>query len=175
MKKLYEGLAFAYFLVATLAIMLFAFLLVASAVWSVVAALPRADVVDPVLEGIGLLIIGFAVVETAKFIAEEEILRRRELRSPVESRRSLTKFVTIIVIAASLEALVMVFKTSRANIPDAIYPAALFIAAMAALVALGGYQWLSSRISPAIPPDDPAGHGRDGNGNGGNGGSGEER
>jgi hypothetical protein len=161
MKKLYEGLALAYFIVATLSIMLLAFLLVASALWSIVVALPSEDLVDPVLEGIGLLIIGFAVVETAKFIAEEEILRRRELRSPVESRRSLTKFITIIVIAASLEALVMVFKTSRENIPDAIYPAALFIAAMAALVALGGYQWLSSRINPDIPPGDPSGRGRE--------------
>ncbi|WP_349369140.1 GNAT family acetyltransferase [Salinarimonas sp.] len=166
MKKLYEGLALVYFVIATLAIMLLAFLLIVSAIWNVVVALPAKDVVDPVLEGIGLLIIGFAVVETAKFIAEEEILRRRELRSAVESRRSLTKFVTIIVIAASLEALVMVFKTSRASIPDAIYPAALFIAAMAALVALGGYQWLSSRINPEIPPGDPSGHGRDGNGDG---------
>lgn len=155
MKKLYEGLALAYFVIATLAIMALAFLLVVSALWNVIVAAPSGDVVDPVLEGVGLLIIGFAIVETGKFIAEEEILRRRELRSPVESRRSLTKFVTIIVIAASLEALVMVFKTSRANIPDAIYPAALFIAAMAALVSLGGYQWLSSRINPEIPPSDP--------------------
>ncbi|MGJ3264489.1 MAG: hypothetical protein ACFE0R_14760, partial [Salinarimonas sp.] len=106
MKTLYKGLALTYFVVATLSIMLLAFLLVASALWRVIVAVPSGDVVDPVLEGIGLLIIGFAVVETAKFIAEEEILRRRELRSPVESRRSLTKFVTIIVIAASPEALV---------------------------------------------------------------------
>ncbi|MGP9818463.1 GNAT family acetyltransferase [Salinarimonas sp. NSM] len=160
MKTLYSGLALAYFVVATISIMLLAFLLVASALWRVWVALPSGDVVDPVLEGIGLLIIGFAVVETAKFIAEEEILRRRELRSAVESRRSLTKFITIIVIAASLEALVMVFKTSRASIPDAIYPAALFVAAMSALVALGGYQWLSSRINPEIPPDDATGEGR---------------
>ncbi|MGJ3265351.1 MAG: hypothetical protein ACFE0R_19180, partial [Salinarimonas sp.] len=138
----------------------------------VVGVGPGGAVVDPVLAGSGLLTTGFPVVETGKFIAEEEILRRRELRSPVESRRSLTKFVTIIVIAASPEALVMVFKTSRASIPDAIYPAALFIAAMFALVALGGYQWLSSRINPEIPPGDPSGEGRSGEGRSGEGRSG---
>ena len=52
-------------------------------------------------------------------------------------RRSLTKFITIVVIAASLEALVMVFETSRTDVTRAIYPAALFAAAMVALLALG--------------------------------------
>jgi hypothetical protein len=75
------------------------------------------------------------------------------LRSPLESRLSLTKFITIIVIAASLEALVMVFKTSRTSIPEAIYPAALFAASMAALVSLGAYQWLPSRIAPPSPQE----------------------
>ena len=68
----------------------------------------------------------------------------------MESRRSLTKFITIIVIAASLEALVMIFETSHGDITEAIYPAALFAAAMFALIALGAFQWLSSRIAP--PP-----------------------
>jgi hypothetical protein len=98
-----------------------------------------------VLDGIAILIIGFAVVETSKFIAEEELYRKRELRSIHESRRSLTKFVTIIVIAASLEALVMIFKANQSSISDAIYPAFLFIAAMLGQMALGVYQWLSSR------------------------------
>ena len=43
------------------------------------------------------------------------------------------------VIAGSLEALVMVFKTSRTNIPDTMYPAVLFVASMLALVSLGLY------------------------------------
>ena len=47
----------------------------------------------------------------------------------------------------------MVFKTSRGAIPEAIYPALLFIAAMTALVALGTYQYLSSRIRPDEAPD----------------------
>ena len=40
----------------------------------------------------------------------------------------------------------MVFKTSQQSIELAVYPAILFVAAMVALVSLGGYQWLSSRI-----------------------------
>lgn len=141
-------MASAYFIAATVGLMLLAFFLLISSLWEIVAAFGSPDLIEAALNSIGLLIIGFAVIETAKFIAEEEIFREKELRSALESRRSLTKFITIIVIAASLEALVMVFKTSRTEIPHTIYPAILFASSMVALVSLGLYQWLSSRIAP---------------------------
>ncbi|UUP18716.1 hypothetical protein [Nitratireductor thuwali] len=151
LKKLYETAAFTYFLVATVTLLISAFLLVGFAVWEVATGMMSTEIsgVDRVrrtLDGVGLMIIGFAVVEAGTFIAEEELFRKRELRSTQESRRSITKFITIIVIAASLEALVMIFKTSREQISAVIYPAALFTSAMIALVALGIYQWLSSRV-----------------------------
>lgn len=156
MERFYYRFATFYFLIATVALMLLATLLLGTAIWEVYTSFRLPHLADAALDGIGLIIIGFAVVETAKFIAEEEILRRRELRSPRESRRSLTKFVTIIVIAGSLEALVMVFKASRAQLSDAIFAAALFLASMFALTALGAYQWLSSRIETPDPrgPED---------------------
>ena len=40
----------------------------------------------------------------------------------------------------------MIFKASRTDLSDAVFPAFLFMAAMLALVSLGVYQWLSSRI-----------------------------
>lgn len=151
MNKLYERVAFVYFAVATVALLICAFVLLALAVWEILASVVASNTtlvlrVRGTLDGVGLMIIGFAVVEAATFIAEEELLRKRELRSTRESRRSITKFITIIVIAASLEALVMVFKASRESIPMVIYPAALFASAMLALVALGSYQWLSKRV-----------------------------
>jgi len=149
MYRFYSWLALAYFVVATTMLMLIAAFLLASAAWSILTTLLTDGRIEALLDSVGLMIIGFAVVETAKFIAEEEVIRKRELRSAMESRRSLTKFVTIIVIAASLEALVMVFRTSQDNIALTVYPAALFAAAMLALMALGAYQWLSSRIEPA--------------------------
>ena len=151
MRELYSKLALGYFVLATVFLMVLAVVLLLSALWEVVAALLTGEVLG-VLESVGLVIVGFAIVETAKFIAEEEILRESELRSAVESRRSLTKFVTIIVIAISLEALVMVFEAGRTELRLAIYPAILLTAAMGSLVALGAYQWLSSRI--AAPPAD---------------------
>src|SRR5690606_28467630 len=121
LAPLYERLAYAYFLVATITLFAFSVILFVSAIVRTGLAIVRLeDPVNAVLDSIGLLIIGFAVVETSKFIAEEEIIRQRELRSALEPRRSLTKFITIAVIASSLEALVMIFKTSREDIPSAI-------------------------------------------------------
>jgi hypothetical protein len=149
-EALFQKLVRLYFVVSTVFLMLLALLMLGAAVWEVVASLAHGDALG-ILDSIGLVIISFAIIETAKFFVEEEIFRSKELRSAVESRRSLTKFITIIVIAAALEALVMTFETSRTDITHAIYPAALFTAAMFALIALGAFQWLSSRIAP--PPD----------------------
>jgi hypothetical protein len=142
MKDFYTKVARAYFLTATMLLFVFAIVLLAFAVWEAVGAIYDGLVLG-ILDSIGLVIIGFAVIETAKFIANMD----QELRSAVHSRRSLTNFITIIVIAATLEALVMVFKTSRTDIPHTIFPAALLLASMVALVSLGVYQWLSSRIA----------------------------
>lgn len=145
-ERFYHVVGLAYFTASTIALMLLGVMLLGMAVWDVVAALGSEDRLEVALNSVGLLIIGFAVIETAQFIAEEELVRKRELRSATESRRSITKFVTIIVIATSLEALVMVFKTHLQSIPDTIYPAALLLVASLALVALGAYQYLSSRL-----------------------------
>ena len=151
MKKAIDGAARVYFAFATAFLLILAVVLLGWAAWEIFTAVLHGEVVG-VLESAGLVIIGFAIVETARFIVEEELVRRRELRSAVEARRSLTKFITIIVIAVSLEALVMIFEAGRTELERALYPAALFTAAMFALVALGAFQWLSSRI--AVPPDE---------------------
>jgi hypothetical protein len=152
MRRFYEAVATFYFSLATLFLMGLALLMLGLAAWETWHAVTGGEVLS-VLESVGLVIIGFALIETAKFVAEEEILRRKELRSAVEARRSLTKFITIIIIATSLEALVMIFEASRIEVSHAVYPALLFGTAMFALIALGAFQWLSSRIAP--PPDEP--------------------
>jgi hypothetical protein len=158
MRMLYERMALLYYGLAAAFLMLLALALFAAAVWELVLAAVAGEAMG-IVESAGLVIIGFAMIETAKFIAEEEIWRRKELRSAVEARRSLTKFITIIVIAASLEALVMIFETSRSDVEKSIYPAALFVASMFALIALGTFQWLSSRI--AAPPEEADDAGED--------------
>ncbi|WP_332692814.1 GNAT family acetyltransferase [Bosea sp. (in: a-proteobacteria)] len=105
---------------------------------------------DTMLDGIGLVIIAVAVADVGKFLFEEEVVNDRELRRPAEARGSLTKFMTIIIIALSLEALVLITKASRNNMADIVYPALLMLLAVLALVGLGLFQKLSQNATAVV-------------------------
>jgi len=108
---------------------------------------------DTMLDGIGLVIIAVAVADVGKFLFEEEVIADRELRRPAEARGSLTKFMTIIIVALSLESLVLITKAARDKPADILFPALLMLVAVAALVGLGLFQRLSHRVTAAIPDD----------------------
>ncbi|RXT55750.1 hypothetical protein B6S44_06525 [Bosea sp. Tri-44] len=106
---------------------------------------------DTMLDGIGLVIIAVAVADVGKFLFEEEVIADRELRHPAEARGSLTKFMTIIIVALSLESLVLITKAARDKPADILFPALLMLVAVAALVGLGLFQKLSQHATAAIP------------------------
>jgi hypothetical protein len=99
------------------------------------------------------VIIAVAVADVGKFLFEEEVIADRELRRPAEARGSLTKFMTIIIVALSLESLVLITKAARDKPADILFPALLMLVAVAALVGLGLFQKLSHRVTAAIPDD----------------------
>ena len=84
-----------------------------------------------------------AVFDVAKYLMEEEVLRDRELRSAAEARETLTKFMVIIVIALTLEALVFVLGAASKDLSLLVFPALLFGIAAVMVVALGVYLRLS--------------------------------
>jgi hypothetical protein len=144
-----------YFSIA-IALMLLAFVLVVIAVWTLVAEtlLGESDTFH-ILDSVGLIIVSVAIFDVGKFLIEEEVLRDRELRSIREARRSLTKFMTIIIIAISLEALVSVFETTQEQVQFLLYPSFLLLSAVLALVGLGFFQWLSSKADVMLPRESP--------------------
>ena len=89
---------------------------------------PEKSGADAVLDVLGYVIVAIAVFDVAKYIFEDEVRRGNEKRSAAEARRSLTKFLSTIVIALFLEALVVVFKTAREDVALLIYPTALMVA-----------------------------------------------
>jgi hypothetical protein len=132
--------------------MLLAFTLVAISAWNLAAgALTGTGSTFGVLHSVGLIIVSVAIFDVGKFLIEEEVLRTRELRSLREARRSLTKFVTIIIIATSLEALVIVFETKQERVSHLLYPSVLLVSAVLALIGLGIFQWLSSKAEAVKP------------------------
>ncbi|MET3893665.1 hypothetical protein ABIE41_004741 [Bosea sp. OAE506] len=137
-----------------------AILLIGVAVWRTATGYWTGEnALESMLDGIGLIIIAVAVADVGKFLFEEEVLSDRELRRPAEARGSLTKFMTIIIVALNLEALVLIAKTSRETMGDIVYPGLLVFLAATAMVGLGLFQKLSQNATAVVPPDRPKGKG----------------
>jgi hypothetical protein len=81
--------------------------------------------------------------DIAKYLCEEQVIHDTELRSAREARETLTKFLIIIVIAVTLEALAFIFCTGTNKITELFYPTGLPLAAVVLVVGLGWYQKLS--------------------------------
>ena len=81
MRELYGKIADTYFAVATCLLLLIAVLLLFGAVWEMIGALLHGDVLK-LLDGVGLIIIGFAIIETSnssprrRFCATRNYARR---------------------------------------------------------------------------------------------------
>jgi hypothetical protein len=148
----------ALYILAAAALLALSITLIVAALWGVLRTLLWADpaLITQSLRSIGMVVIGIAVFDVAKFLIEEEVLRSRELRSSREARQSLTKFMTIIVIATSLEGLVLVFEVDSERIERLLYPVILLGISVVALVGLGIFQWLS-RTSESAPQAAPEG------------------
>jgi tellurite resistance protein TehA-like permease len=136
------------------ALLLASVMLIGVAIWRTATGFWTGEsALETMLDGIGLVIIAVAVADVGKFLFEEEVISDRELRRPAEARGSLTKFMTIIIIALCLESLVLITKASRSNIADIVYPGLLVLVAVLAMVGLGLFQKLSQNTTATVPPD----------------------
>ena len=148
----------AVFALASLLLMALAVALVgfglADAVKAFVA--PNASGADAILDVLGYVIVAIAVFDVAKYLFEDEVRRGSERRSAAEARRSLTKFLSTIVIALFLESLVVVFKTAREDVALLVYPTLLVLASVVVLVGLGAYQRFSASVEEKVGDDDEA-------------------
>ena len=105
------------------------------------------------LDAVGYTIIAIAVFDVGKYLLEEEAIRAREMRRAAEARRSMTKFVSTIVIAVLLEALVAVFEAGKQDVKLMVYPTFLLLAGVALIVGLGVYQRLSASVERDLPEE----------------------
>jgi hypothetical protein len=111
---------------------------------------------DAILDILGYVIVAIAVFDVAKYLFEDEVRRGAEKRSAAEARRSLTKFLSTILIALFLEGLVLVFKTAREDVAQMGYPVALIGVSVLVLVGLGIFQRLSATVEEKVGDDDEA-------------------
>lgn len=138
-KALYLGIAVALLLIV-IGVILFS-------LWDVWRAFASGQqILKAMLEAIGLTVLALAVIDVSKYLLDEEVMRERELRATSEARAALTKFLTIVTIAISLEAVVLIFEATKSGaIETLVYPVLLLFAVVAIVAALGLYQWLSAK------------------------------
>ena len=114
------------------------------ALWDIwVSINEKTLLVKALLDAIGLIVIGMAVFDVSKFLVEEEVFQSGGAKSPAKQRETLIKFLVIIAIAVSLEALVFIFDAGKIDITNLIYPTFLLIAAVLVVLGLGVYQKLT--------------------------------
>lgn len=155
----FETAARAMYVLATLVLFLFALVFVGLAALTVlegVVALDASAATSSLLDGVGLIVLAIAVFEIAKYLYEEEIVRDRELRRADEARRTLTKFLTTIIIAASLEGLVLVFEARTSDMSSMVYPALLLLVIVCMVLGLALFQWISRRAESIDPKEGDA-------------------
>lgn len=132
-----------YFLVS-LSLMLISLCMMGVAVHDVWQAFnDQTRLVVALLDAVGFIVIAMAVFDVSKFLLEEEVFKNRELGSPQEASVTLTKFIVIITIAVSLEALVFIFDAARKDITLLIYPTFMLFAVVLLIVGLGVFQKLN--------------------------------
>lgn len=107
---------------------------------------------DVTVDSFGIVILaslGLAIFDLGKTIFEEEVLAGNDIYHHHDtSRRTITRFMSVIVIAISIESLLLMFKSLLAeNIDDIIIAVWMLIAAVALLAGLGVYLKLSKETA----------------------------
>jgi hypothetical protein len=91
-----------------------------------------------------LVTLGLAIFDLGKTILEEEVLLHKDIHHSGSTRRTISRFMSAIVIAVSIESLLLMFKSllgDATHLQNAVW---MLVAAVALLVGLGAYLKLTS-------------------------------
>jgi len=92
------------------------------------------------------LTLALAIFDLGKTTLEEEVLLYKDILRHSSTRRTITRFIAVIIIAVSIEALLMIFKFALKGEGEHIIAAVWIIIAVALLlVSLGIYVYLGSK------------------------------
>jgi hypothetical protein len=107
---------------------------------------------NAVLESIGLLTIAVASLELGQTILEEEVQREVNTSAPTRVRRFLSRFLLVIIVSLSIEALVAVFRLVHDD-PSKLVHASMIAIAAAALLAGWGLFVRSNTEAEKLEPE----------------------
>jgi hypothetical protein len=91
-----------------------------------------------------LITLGLAIFDLGKTILEEEVLLHKDIHHQGSTRRTISRFMSAIVIAVSIESLLLMFKSLLGDATHLNSAVWMLMAAVAVLVGLGVYLILTS-------------------------------
>ncbi len=92
-----------------------------------------------IFEVVILVTLGLAIFDLGKTILEEEVLLHKDIHHQGSTRRTISRFMSAIVIAVSIESLLLMFKSLLGDATHLNSAVLMLIAAVALLVGLGIY------------------------------------
>ena len=96
------------------------------------------------------LTLGLAVFDLGKTILEEEVLMHKDIFRHSSTRRTITRFVAAILIAVSIEALLLMFKAALGQGEGMLAAVSMMFTAIGLLVGLGIYVFLGAQAEVAL-------------------------
>lgn len=157
-KGVYSAIVLGLFIVVG-ALMYSAITEIAALMW---AEGDRADTHLKPFSVIIFLTLALAVFDLGKTTLEEEVLMHKDVFRHSSTRRTITRFVAAILVAVSIEALLLMFKFALGDATNLVPAVWMMIAAVGLLVGLGVYVYLGARAETLLlsirrhePPADP--------------------
>jgi hypothetical protein len=105
-----------------------------------------------IIEAVGLLAAAVVALQIAQTITEEEVVRQAHVSAPTRLRRFLSRFLVVVVVALTIEALVATFKAVHEDLARLLYAAAITGAA-ALLLAAWGIFIRMNRFAEELEPE----------------------
>ena len=96
------------------------------------------------------LTLALAIFDLGKTILEEEVLMHKDIFRHSSTRRTITRFIAAILIAVSIEALLLMFKAALGVNGDILSAVAMMLTAVGLLVGLGIYVYLGARAEAIL-------------------------
>jgi hypothetical protein len=114
--------------------------------------LPLRARLNSILESIGLLTIAVAALELGQTILEEEVWREAQMSAPTRVRRFMSRFMVVVIVSLSIEALVAVFQFIHDD-PSRLPQASTIGLAAAALLAAWGVFIRLNKSAEELEPE----------------------
>lgn len=105
-----------------------------------------------IIQALGIAAVAVVALQIAQTITEEEVIREAHVSGPTRVRRFLSRFLVVVVIALTVEALIGTFKALREDMSELPYVAAI-IAAVGVLLASWGAFIRFNRSAEELEPE----------------------